>query len=53
VAKYESGLYKFVEDRFPQLFAGLKEKQEWTDELKKLAEEVLAAYGDEFRDTIK
>ena len=52
VAKYESGLYKFVEDRFPQLFEGLKEKQEWTDDLKKLANEVLTAYGDEFRDTI-
>ncbi len=53
VAKYETGLYKFVEDRFPQLFEGLKEKQEWTDDLKKLANEVLTAYGDEFRDTIK
>jgi F-type H+-transporting ATPase subunit alpha len=53
VAKYESGLYKFVEDRFPQLFEGLKEKKEWTDDLKKLGDEVLTAYGDEFRDTIK
>jgi F-type H+-transporting ATPase subunit alpha len=53
VAKYESGLYKFVEDRFPQLFEGLVAKKEWTDDLKKLADEVLKAYGDEFRDTIK
>ena len=53
VAKYEAGLYKFIEDRFPQLFEGLKEKQEFTDELKAIADEALTAYGDEFRDTIQ
>jgi F-type H+-transporting ATPase subunit alpha len=53
VAKYEAGMYKFIEDRFPQLFEGLKETEEFTDELKALADEALTAYSEEFRDTIK
>ena len=53
LAKYEAGLYKFIEDRFPQVFEGLKEKQEITDDLDKLMGEALTAYGDEFKDTIK
>ena len=53
LAKYEAGLYKFIEDRFPQVFEGLKEKQEITDDLDKLLGEALTAYGDEFKDTIK
>jgi len=53
LAKYEAGLYKFIEDRFPQVFEGLKEKKEITDELDKLMGEALTAYGDEFKDTIK
>jgi len=53
LAKYEAGLYKFIEDRFPQVFEGLKEKQEITEDLDKLMGEALTAYGDEFKDTIK
>jgi F-type H+-transporting ATPase subunit alpha len=53
LGKYEAGLYKFIEDRFPQVFEGLKEKQEITDDLDKLMGEALTAYGDEFKDTIK
>jgi F-type H+-transporting ATPase subunit alpha len=53
LAKYEAGLYKFVIDRFPQLFEGLKEKQEITDDLDKLMNEALTAYEEEFKDTIK
>mgnify|MGYP000639848558 FL=1 len=53
LAKYEAGLYKFIEDRFPQVFEGLNEKQEITDDLDKLMGEALTAYGDEFKDTIK
>ncbi len=53
LGKYEAGLYKFVEDRFPQVMEGLKEKQEITDDLDKLLGEALTAYGDEFKDTIK
>jgi len=53
LAKYEAGLYKFIEDRFPQVFSGLEEKQEITEDLDKLMGEALTAYGDEFKDTIK
>ncbi|MDJ0668004.1 MAG: F0F1 ATP synthase subunit alpha [Desulfobacterales bacterium] len=53
LAKYEAGLYKFIEDRFPQVMEGLIEKQEITDDLDKLMGEALSAYGDEFGDTIK
>jgi F-type H+-transporting ATPase subunit alpha len=27
VAKYEAGLYKFIEDRFPQVFSGWRKKR--------------------------
>jgi F-type H+-transporting ATPase subunit alpha len=53
LAKYEAGLYKFIEDRFPKVFEGLKEKQAIDDDLDKLMREALTAYGDEFKDTIK
>ena len=53
VAKYEAGLYKFVEERYPQLFKGLKEEQRFTEALEKLANEALTAYDEEFKDTIK
>ena len=53
LAKYEAGLYKFIEDRFPKVFEGLKEKQAIDDDLEKLMGEALTAYGEEFKDTIK
>jgi len=53
LAKYEAGLYKFIEDRFPKVFEGLNEKKEITEDLDKLMGEALTAYGDEFKDTIK
>ena len=52
VAKYEDGLYGFITDRFPQIFEGIKEKQEITDDLDKLLVEALTAYDEEFKDTI-
>jgi F-type H+-transporting ATPase subunit alpha len=53
IAKYEAGLYPFIEDRFPNVFTELAEKQEFTDDIKKLVEEALNAYAEEFKDTIK
>jgi F-type H+-transporting ATPase subunit alpha len=53
VAKYEAGMYAFIEDRYPQILDGLKEKQEITADLDKLLQEALTAYGEEFKDTIK
>ena len=53
LAKYEAGLYTFLEDRYQQLFDGLKEKQEFTEDLDKQMTEALTAYDAEFQDTIK
>ena len=53
LAKYEAGLYTFIEDRYPQIFSELKDKQEISDELDKVISEALSAYGEEFKDTIK
>jgi F-type H+-transporting ATPase subunit alpha len=53
VAKYEAGLYTFIEERYPNVFSQLKEKQKIDDELDKLMTEALNAYNEEFKDTIK
>jgi F-type H+-transporting ATPase subunit alpha len=53
LAKYEAGLYSFIEDRYPQIFSELKEKEEISEDLDKLMSETLKAYGEEFKDTIK
>jgi len=53
IAKYEAGLYAFIEDRFPKLFEELEDKQEFTEEIENLAKEALEAYAEEFKDTIK
>jgi len=53
LAKYEAGLYSFFEDRYPQIFSELKEKEEISDDLDKVMAEALNAYGEEFKDTIK
>ncbi|MGD8844843.1 MAG: F0F1 ATP synthase subunit alpha [Desulfobacteraceae bacterium] len=52
VAKYEAGLYPFIEERFPKVFEVLAEKEAIDDNLEKLMTEALNAYGDEFKDTI-
>jgi F-type H+-transporting ATPase subunit alpha len=53
LAKYEAGLYPFIEDRYPQIFSDLEEKLEINDDLDKLMAEALKAYDEEFKDTIK
>jgi F-type H+-transporting ATPase subunit alpha len=53
LAKYEAGLYTFIEDRYPQIFSELKEKEAFSDDLDKVMAEALNAYGEEFKDTIK
>ena len=52
VAKYEEGLYPFVENRFPEIFSGLKEKEEITEEIENKLKQCLEAYDEEFKDTI-
>jgi F-type H+-transporting ATPase subunit alpha len=53
LGKYEAGLYSFIEDRYPQIFTEIAEKQEISDELNKVMAEALNAYDEEFKDTIK
>ena len=53
VEKYESGLYTFIEERYPQIYVDLAEKQEITDEIDTVLKEALTAYNEEFKDTIK
>jgi F-type H+-transporting ATPase subunit alpha len=53
VAKYEAGLFPFIEERFPKVFSGLKEKKAIDQELDQLMTEALKAYDEEFKDTIK
>lgn len=53
VAKYEAGLFQFIENRFPELFTGIAEKNDITDELEELMKKALEAYDEEFKDTIK
>jgi F-type H+-transporting ATPase subunit alpha len=53
VAKYEAGLYPFVEERYPQIFSKLEEAQDITEEIEGLLKTALEAYNEEFKDTIK
>ncbi len=53
VAKYETGLYPFIEDRFPELFSGLVEKRAITEDIEEIMKKALTAYDEEFKDTIK
>ena len=53
LSKYEAGLFTFIEDKYPQIFSGIAEKKEITDEMDKVMTEALNAYDEEFKDTIK
>jgi F-type H+-transporting ATPase subunit alpha len=52
VSKYEEGLYTFVENRFPEIYQGLKEKKEITSDIETKLKQALEAYDEEFKDTI-
>ena len=53
VAKYEAGLYQFIEDRNPKIFENIAADRTLSDETEKLLKEALTAYAEEFEDTIK
>jgi len=53
LAKYEAGLYQFIESRYPQIFSGIAEEKKISDDMEQLMKKALAEYGDEFKDTIK
>jgi F-type H+-transporting ATPase subunit alpha len=48
VASYEEGMYRFIEDRYPNIFTELADKKEITDDLKALMNKALTEYGKEF-----
>lgn len=53
VAKYEAGLYPFIEDRFPKVFENIIADRTISDETETLLKDALTAYAEEFEDTIK
>jgi F-type H+-transporting ATPase subunit alpha len=53
LAKYEAGLYPFIESRHPEVFSGISEEKKITDDLDQLIQKALKEYGEEFKDTIK
>ncbi len=52
LASYEEGLYNFIETKFPELFTGIAEKKELTEELESMLKKAIAAFDAEFKDTI-
>ncbi|MFP4445306.1 MAG: F0F1 ATP synthase subunit alpha [Desulfosudaceae bacterium] len=52
LARYEEGLYNFIENNYAEFFSGIAEKKELTDELEALLQKALDAYDAEFKDTI-
>jgi F-type H+-transporting ATPase subunit alpha len=53
VAKYEAGLYPFIEERYPQIFKEIAQQKKISDDLDKVMADALKAYDEEFKDTIK
>ncbi|MEW5908702.1 MAG: F0F1 ATP synthase subunit alpha [Thermodesulfobacteriota bacterium] len=53
LAKYEAGLFQFIEERYPQIFKEMAEKKAISDQLDTLMKKAYAEYGEEFKDTIK
>ncbi|MGM0452045.1 MAG: F0F1 ATP synthase subunit alpha [Thermodesulfobacteriota bacterium] len=53
LAKYEAGLYQFMESRHPDIISSIAEERKITDEIDQKLEKALSEYGDEFKDTIK
>lgn len=53
LAKYETGLYAFIEERHPKIFSELAEKKIINDEIDAMLKKALGEYDEEFKDTIK
>jgi F-type H+-transporting ATPase subunit alpha len=49
VTKYETGLYPFIESRFPDIFTDLVEKKEITKDIEAKLKKALEAYDEEFK----
>ncbi|MBI5589858.1 MAG: F0F1 ATP synthase subunit alpha [Deltaproteobacteria bacterium] len=53
LAKYEAGLYTFIEERHPKVFTELADKKIINEEIEKMLRAALDEYDEEFKDTIK
>lgn len=53
LSKYETGLYTFIEERYPKIFTELADKKVITEDIDKMLRTALAEYDEEFKDTIK
>ncbi len=53
VAKYEAGLFQFIESKYPEILTDLKASEKFTDEIESKLDKALNEYGEEFKDTIK
>ena len=53
LAKYEAGLYTFIEERHPKVFTELADKKVITEDIDKMLRTALGEYDEEFKDTIK
>jgi F-type H+-transporting ATPase subunit alpha len=51
LADYEAELYNYIESNDPSIFADLKEKQEFDDDLRGKLDKVLTSFGDTFKAT--
>ncbi len=52
LAKYETGLYQFIDSRYPEIFTEIADKRTIGDELDAKLQKALTEYGEEFKDTI-
>ena len=50
---YEKGLYEFLENKYPNVFKGLDEKQAIDDDLNKLMNTAIGEYTNEFKSQIQ
>ncbi|MFH1886889.1 MAG: F0F1 ATP synthase subunit alpha [Pseudomonadota bacterium] len=53
LAKYEAGLYQFLETKHPDLLTGIAEKKAISDDLDGKLAAALKEYGEQFKDTIQ
>jgi F-type H+-transporting ATPase subunit alpha len=51
LADYEAELYNYIESNDPSIFADLKEKQAFDDDLRGKLDKVLTSFGDTFKAT--
>jgi len=53
LTEYEKGLYEFLENKYPNVFKGLDEKQAIDDDLEKLMNTAIGEYTNEFKSQIQ